>query len=132
MPEVWEGKSYENYESHNFNEYMIELGVGFFTRQIGNALTPTVSLEKNGNIYKLTTSSTFKTQVLEFELGKEFDETTLDDRQVKSICTMEGNTLIQQQGGAKPGTITREFSATEMIATMKVGNVTCIRKYKAV
>lgn len=26
MPEVWEGKHYENYESHNFNEYMIELG----------------------------------------------------------------------------------------------------------
>ncbi len=26
MPEVWEGKRYENYESHNFNDYMAELG----------------------------------------------------------------------------------------------------------
>lgn len=26
MPEVWEGKKYENYESLNFDEYMQELG----------------------------------------------------------------------------------------------------------
>lgn len=26
MPEVWEGKHYENYESINFDEYMSELG----------------------------------------------------------------------------------------------------------
>lgn len=95
-------------------------------------MTPTVSLEKNGNKYKLTTSSTFKTSVIEFELGKEFDETTLDDREVKSICTLEGNTLIHKQGGSNPSTITREFTATEMVAVMTVGNVVCTRKYKAV
>lgn len=80
----------------------------------------------------MTTSSTFKTSVIEFELGKEFDETTLDDREVKSICTLEGNTLTHKQGGAKPSTITREFSPTEMVAVMKVGEVVCTRKYKAV
>lgn len=95
-------------------------------------MTPTVSLEKNGNKYKLTTSSTFKTSVIEFELGKEFDETTLDDREVKSVCTFEGNKLIHKQGGDTPSTITREFTETEMVAVMKVADVVCTRKYRAV
>lgn len=107
-------------------------GVGFFTRQIGNAVTPTVFLEKNGDKYKLTTESTFKTSVIEFELGKEFDETTLDDRNVKSVVTLEGNKLIHKQGGSNPSTIIREFTPTEMVATMTVGNVVCTRKYRAV
>ncbi|KAG4070232.1 hypothetical protein HA402_003922 [Bradysia odoriphaga] len=132
MPEVWEGKRYEMYESHNFNDYMYELGVGFFTRQIGNAVTPTIILEKNGNKYKLTTESTFKTSVIEFELGKEFDEITLDDRNVKSVITWEGNKLIHKQGGDKPTTITREFTPTELVAVMTIGNVVCTRKYRAV
>lgn len=108
------------------------LGVGFFTRQIGNSVTPTVSLEKNGDKYKLTTSSTFKTSVIEFELGKEFDETTLDDREVKSVVTLDGNKLIHKQGGSKPSTITRTFTEKEMVAVMIVGTVVCTRKYKAV
>lgn len=116
----------------DYNLNLFLPGVGFFTRQIGNAVTPTVSLEKNGNKYKLTTSSTFKTSVIEFELGKEFDETTLDDREVKSVCTLEGNKLIHKQGGSNPSTITREFTETEMVAVMTVGDVVCTRKYKAV
>lgn len=107
-------------------------GVGFFTRKIGNNISPTVTLEKNGNKYKLLTESTFKTSIIEFELGKEFDETTLDDRQVKSVITLDGNTLIHKQGGAKPSTITRVFGDTEMVATMTVGHIVCTRKYKAV
>lgn len=107
-------------------------GVGFFTRQIGNSVTPTVFLEKKGNKYVLTTESTFKTSVIEFELGKEFDEVTLDDRNVKSVCTLDGNKLTHKQGGEKPSTITREFTATEMVAVMTVGGVVCTRKYKSV
>lgn len=80
----------------------------------------------------MLTESTFKTSVIEFELGKEFDETTLDDREVKSIITLEGNKLIQKQGGSKPSTITRDFGEKEMVAVMTVGNVVCTRKYKAV
>ncbi|XP_055299743.1 fatty acid-binding protein, muscle-like [Sitodiplosis mosellana] len=129
--EIWEGKVYKNYESENFDEYMKELGVGFFTRKIGNAVSPTVELKKldNGK-YQLLTKSTFKDSTIEFELGKEFDEKTLDDRNVKSVITMEGNKLIQRQGGDPPSTLIREFGDKEMIATMTVNNVVCTRKYR--
>lgn len=128
--EVWEGKQYEMYESKDFNEYMKELGVGYFTRAIGNSVTPTVELRKNGNKYELHTTSTFKNSIINFELGKEFDEETLDGRNVKSVVTLEGNKLIQKQGGSPKSEIIREFGDKEMVATMKVNNVVATRKYR--
>lgn len=102
-------------------------------RKLGALATPVVDLVKNADgSYTLNTNSTFKSTSITFRLGEEFDETTLDDREVKSVCTLEGNKLIQRQGGDKPTTIVREFTADEMIATMTIGDVTCIRKYKAI
>lgn len=89
-------------------------------------------MTKNGDTYTLKTESTFKTSIISFELGKEFDEETLDGRNVKSVVTLDGNTLTHNQGGGKPSTIIRVFSATQMVATMTVGNVKCTRRYKAV
>lgn len=110
---------------------MKELGVGFFLRKIGNSVSPTVELQKlpDGK-YKLITKSTFKDTEITFELGKSFDEETLDGRNVQSVITLDGNKLIQNQGGDPPSTIIREFGDKEMIATMKVKDVTCIRKYR--
>lgn len=106
-------------------------GVGWFLRRIGNTVSPTVELKKlPNNKFKLITTSTFKDTEIEFELGKEFDETTLDDREVKSVMKLEGNKLTQEQGGEPKSTIIREFGEKEMIATMKVGDVVCIRKYR--
>lgn len=65
---------------------MQALGVGYFTRLAGNNVHPTVQLKKIGdNKYNLITESTFKNSEIKFEPGKEFDETTLDDRKVKSV-----------------------------------------------
>lgn len=127
--EVWEGKKYKNTESKNFDDYMKELGVGYFTRTVGNSVQPTVELKKNGDKYTLLTTSTFKNSEIHFELGKEFEEETLDGRKVKSIITLDGNKLTHKQGGNPPSTIIREFKDNEMIATMKVKNVVATRKY---
>ncbi|XP_031617429.1 probable fatty acid-binding protein [Contarinia nasturtii] len=127
--EVWEGKKYKNTESKNFDEYMKAIGVGYFTRTIGNSVQPTVELKKHGDKYTLSTTSTFKNSDLTFELGKEFEEETLDGRKVKSVMTLDGNKLVHKQGGKPPSTITREFKANEMIATMKVKDVVATRKY---
>lgn len=43
---------------------------------------------------------------------------------------LEGNKLTQEEGGEPPSTIIREFAENEMIATMKVGDVVCTRKYR--
>lgn len=102
-------------------------------RKIGARVQPTIELKKNADgTYTLSTTSTFKDTHITFELNKEFDETTLDDRNVKSVMKLEGNKLIQEQGGEKPSTIIREFTENDMTATMKVADVVCTRHYKAV
>lgn len=129
--EVWEGKKYVNTESKNFDEYMRALGVGYFTRTIGNSVHPTVELKKVGdNKYSLITTSTFKNSEIRFEPGKEFNEETLDGRHVKSVMTFEGNKLIQKQGGVPASTIVREFGPKEMTTTLTVNKITAVRKYK--
>lgn len=101
-------------------------------RKMGNSVSPTVYLEKNGDEYSFHTVSTFKSTVIKFKLGEEFDEETLDGRKVKSVCTLNGNTLHQVQTTDKPSTIIREFSDTEVVVTCTYGDVTCKRWYKVV
>ncbi|KAI8121845.1 probable fatty acid-binding protein [Lucilia cuprina] len=127
----WEGKKYKLDKSENFDEYMKELGVGMVLRKMGNSVSPTVELKKEGDVYTFTTSSTFKTSTISFKLGEEFDEETLDGRKVKSVCTMDGNKLVQEQKGDKPSTIVREFTDSELITTLTIGDVKSVRVYKA-
>uniref|UniRef100_A0A0K8TL91 Fatty acid-binding protein, muscle n=1 Tax=Tabanus bromius TaxID=304241 RepID=A0A0K8TL91_TABBR len=128
----WEGKKYKLDKSENFDEYMKALGVGLVLRKMGNTVSPTVELLKEGDSYSLTTSSTFKTTNIKFTPGEEFEEETVDGRKVKSVCTFENeNKLVHEQKGEKPTTIIREFTPTELVATMTVGDIKCTRWYKA-
>lgn len=128
----WEGKKYKLDKSENFEEYMKALGVGMLLRKMGNTVTPTVDLKKEGDLYTFTTTSTFKTSVISFKVGEEFDEDTLDGRKVKTVCTFDGdNKLVQEQKGEKPTTIIREFTDDELNVTMTIGDIKSTRVYKA-
>ncbi|XP_054745829.1 probable fatty acid-binding protein [Anastrepha obliqua] len=107
---VWEGKKYKLEKSENFDEYMKELGVDMVLCKMGNSVSPTVELKKDGDNYSFTTTSTFKTTTVNFKLGEEFDEETLDGRKVKSVFTLDGNKLVQEQKGDKPSTIISDYS----------------------
>lgn len=121
-------------------------------RKMGNTVSPTVELTKEGDEYTFHTVSTFKTTAIKFKLGEEFDEETLDGRKVRSIITLDGNKMSHEQKGDKAHTIIREFSPTELVAvsrlqnicktlylwyrfcfpqTMALNNVSCTRIYKA-
>ncbi|KOC64879.1 Fatty acid-binding protein, muscle [Habropoda laboriosa] len=129
MP-VFTGKRYKLFSSENFDEFMKALGVGTVTRKMGSSVSPVVELTENDGLYTLKTTSTFKNSEIKFKLGEEFDEETPDGRKVKSVCTLDGNKLIQVQKGEKQTTIEREFTPTEMKAIMKVDDIVCTRVYK--
>ncbi|KAF9794369.1 hypothetical protein SFRURICE_014589 [Spodoptera frugiperda] len=128
----WIGKRYKLVETKNFDEFMKALGVGLITRKAANAVTPTVELRKEGDVYNLVTSSTFKTTEVKFKPGEEFDEDRADGAKVKSVCTFEGNTLKQIQKAADGMEVSyiREFGPEEMKAVMTAKDVTCTRVYK--
>ncbi|XP_053693807.1 probable fatty acid-binding protein [Sabethes cyaneus] len=130
---AWVGKKYKMEKSEGFDDYMKALGVGMVLRKLGNSISPTVELLKEGDEYTFNTLSTFKNTTIKFKLGEEFEEETVDGRKVKSVCTFDGdNKLVHEQKGEKPTTIVREFTATDLTATMTAGSAKCIRYYKAV
>ncbi|CAL7936700.1 unnamed protein product [Xylocopa violacea] len=130
MPEFL-GKKYKLSSSENFDDFMKALGVGLLTRKMGSSVSPVVELTENNGVYTLKTTSPFKNSEIKFKLGEEFEEETPDGRKVKTVCTLDGNKLMQIQKGDKQTTIEREFTPTEMKAIMKVDDIVCTRIYKA-
>ncbi|XP_037602384.1 fatty acid binding protein 7, brain, a [Sebastes umbrosus] len=118
-------------DSQNFDEYMKAIGVGFATRQVGNVTKPTVVISQDGDKVVVKTQSTFKNTEISAKLGEEFDETTVDDRNVKSTFTMEGAKLVQvQKWDGKETKFVREIKDGKMVATLTFEGVEATRTYE--
>ncbi|KAF3845028.1 fatty acid binding protein 7, brain, a [Trematomus bernacchii] len=118
-------------DSQNFDEYMKALGVGFATRQVGNVTKPTVVIEQDGDKVVLKTQSTFRNTEVSAKLGEEFDETTPDDRHVKSTFSMEGDTFVQvQKWDGKETKFVREIKDGKLVATVTFEGVQAVRIYE--
>uniref|UniRef100_A0A8C8X2W7 Fatty acid binding protein 3 n=1 Tax=Panthera leo TaxID=9689 RepID=A0A8C8X2W7_PANLE len=103
-------------DSKNFDDYMKSIGVGFATRQVANMTKPTTIIERNGDTVTIKTHSTFKNTEISFQLGVEFDETTADDRKVKSIVTLDGGKLVHlQKWNGQETTLVRELVDGKLI-----------------
>ncbi|XP_053123255.1 fatty acid-binding protein, heart [Hemicordylus capensis] len=117
-------------ESCNFDDYMKAIEVGFATRQIANLTKPTTIIEVDGDKVTIKTQSTFKSTVVSFKLGEEFDETTADDRHVKSLVTLDGGKLVHvQKWDGKETSLVRELKDGKLILTLTMGSVVCTRTY---
>ncbi|MBN3314574.1 FABPH protein, partial [Atractosteus spatula] len=103
-------------ESKNFDDYMKAIGVGFATRQIGSMTKPTTIISVDGDTVTVRTQSTFKNTEIKFKLGEEFDETTADDRKVKSLVTVDGGKLVHvQKWEDKETSLVREVNGNQLI-----------------
>ncbi|XP_017930237.1 myelin P2 protein [Manacus vitellinus] len=102
--------------SENFDDYMKELGVGLATRKLGGLARPDVIISMKGDIITIRTESTFKNTTISFKLGQQFDETTADDRKVKSVINLEKGSLVQvQKWNGKETTIKRRLVDGKMV-----------------
>ncbi|XP_044027635.1 fatty acid-binding protein, heart [Siniperca chuatsi] len=118
-------------ESDKFDEYMKELGVGFATRKVGVMTKPTTIISVDGDMVTLKTQSTFKNTELTFKLGEEFDETTADDRKVKSFVSIDNGKMVHvQKWDDKETTLVREVKDKVLTLTLTMGDVVCTRSYE--
>ncbi|OWK56247.1 fatty acid-binding protein, heart [Lonchura striata] len=118
-------------DTNNFDEYMKALGVGFATRQVAGFTKPTTIIELDGDKVTVKTQSTFKNTEITFKLGEEFDETTADDRHVKSLVTLDGGKLIHvQKWEGKETSLVRELKDGKLVLTLTMGNVVSTRTYE--
>ncbi|KAL4223121.1 Fatty acid-binding protein [Mactra antiquata] len=117
-------------ETENFDEYMKAVGVGMVMRKMGATVKPTQEISVDGNKWTIKTKSTMKNTEVDFVLGEEFDETTADGRNVKSVNTLDGQTLTTVQKGEPDSTITREWSGDTMTMKLSAKDAVCTRIYK--
>uniref|UniRef100_A0A8C5SGZ1 Fatty acid binding protein 7 n=1 Tax=Laticauda laticaudata TaxID=8630 RepID=A0A8C5SGZ1_LATLA len=118
-------------DSQNFDEYMKALGVGFATRQVGNVTKPTVIISQEDDKVAIRTQSTFKNTEISFKLGEEFDEVTADDRNCKSLVSMDGDKLVHiQRWDGKETNFVREIKDDKMVMTLTFGDTVAVRQYE--
>ncbi|XP_077295352.1 fatty acid-binding protein, heart-like [Arctopsyche grandis] len=131
--EAYLNKKYRLTKSENFDEFMKKMGVGLIARKMVGLLTPTVELQKSGEEYTLLTVSTFRTMVLKFKLGVEFDELKPDGRSLKTVITLDGNKMKQlQKVDDIDVIIMREFTDNELNVVMTAGNIVSTRVFTVV
>jgi hypothetical protein len=82
-------------ESKNFEEYMKAIGVGLIWRKLGLTATPVTEVTIDNDQYQFKTTTTFKTNLLNFKLGEEFKEDTIDGRSCLSTVTKEAENKLK-------------------------------------
>ena len=120
--------------SENWEEYMKELGVGLITRKAAATIKPTVIISNNGTQWTFKMQSTLKNSEQTATEGVEFNETTIDGRESKSLVTRDGAKLIHEQRDPKTNElktrIVREIVGDNFVQTLTAGSVVCKRIYK--
>ncbi|RXM98037.1 Cellular retinoic acid-binding protein 1 [Acipenser ruthenus] len=119
---TWKMKS-----SENFDELLKALGVNAMLRKVAGAAAskPHVEIRQNGEQFYIKTSTTVRTTEINFQIGVEFEEETVDGRKCRSLATWETEnkiyckqTLIDGDG---PKTYwTRELTGDELILILKM------------
>uniref|UniRef100_A0A8C7XIR8 Cellular retinoic acid-binding protein 1 n=1 Tax=Oryzias sinensis TaxID=183150 RepID=A0A8C7XIR8_9TELE len=117
--------------SENFDDYMKAVGMGFATRQMGNITKPNLVIQVGADgLISMKAESTFKTTEIKFRLGEEFDETTVDGRNVKSTFTLDNGKLVQKQNwDGKTSTLEREIQDGKLIKCI-MDDVVAVRTYE--
>ncbi|KAF4094870.1 cellular retinoic acid-binding protein 1a [Onychostoma macrolepis] len=128
---TWKMKS-----SENFDELLKALGVNAMLRKVAGAAAakPHVEIRQDGEQFYIKTSTSVRTTEINFRIGEEFDEETVDGRKCKSLATWETEnkiyckqTLLDQDG---PVTFwSRELRGDELILIFGANDVVCTRIY---
>ncbi|XP_051558229.1 cellular retinoic acid-binding protein 1b [Myxocyprinus asiaticus] len=128
---TWKMKS-----SENFEELLKALGVNAMLRKVACAAAskPHVEIRQNGEQFYIKTSTTVRTTEINFQIGHEFNEETVDGRKCKSLATWETENKITCRqtlvDGNGPKTFwTRELRGNELILTFGADDVVCTRIY---
>ncbi|KAA0724636.1 Cellular retinoic acid-binding protein 1 [Triplophysa tibetana] len=128
---TWKMKS-----SENFDELLKALGVNAMLRKVACAAAskPHVEIRQDGEQFYIKTSTTVRTTEINFRVGEEFDEETVDGRKCKSLPVWETENKIYCKqklvDGDRPLTFwSREMLGDELILVFGADDVVCTRIY---
>ncbi|RXN05289.1 cellular retinoic acid-binding 1 [Labeo rohita] len=137
---TWKMKS-----SENFDELLKALGVNAMLRKVAGAAAakPHVEIRQDGEQFYIKTSTSVRTTEINFRIGEEFDEETVDGRKCKilteffglqSLATWETENKMycKQKLVDQDGPVTywsRELRGDELILIFGADDVVCTRIY---
>uniref|UniRef100_A0A8D3BU61 Cellular retinoic acid-binding protein 1 n=2 Tax=Scophthalmus maximus TaxID=52904 RepID=A0A8D3BU61_SCOMX len=120
---TWKMKS-----SENFDELLKALGVNSMLRKVAGAAAskPQVEIRQSDERFYIKTSTTVRTTEINFLVGEEFSEETVDGRKCKSLATWETENKIYCQqtllSGSGPKTFwSRELRGDELVLVSGAG-----------
>uniref|UniRef100_A0A914EG59 Lipocalin/cytosolic fatty-acid binding domain-containing protein n=1 Tax=Acrobeloides nanus TaxID=290746 RepID=A0A914EG59_9BILA len=131
MADVFAGK-WVLKEMENMDAYLKQLGVGLVMRKLATSVYPTLEITITGDHWKIVTSSTMKTIVVEFNLGIEFDEVTPDGRKLRNTPTLEDGRLVEIKHGEKNIRVERYVEGNTLIMIMNCDGVVAKRIHERV
>ncbi|XP_025769410.1 retinol-binding protein 1 [Puma concolor] len=121
--------------NENFEEYLRALDVNVALRKIANLLKPDKEIVQDGDHMIIRTLSTFRNYIMDFQVGKEFEEdlTGIDDRKCMTTVSWDGDKLECVQKGEKEGRgWTQWIEGDELHLEMRVQGVVCKQVFKKV
>ncbi|VDO00765.1 unnamed protein product [Rodentolepis nana] len=100
--------------NEGLGELLVRMGAGILARTTMNKTKPLMIITREkgpgdpeeGEVFSIKTQSKIKSAVCTFRMGYAFDEITMDGRSVRTVFTMDGETLKQEQKGTKTTHIT--------------------------
>ncbi|XP_007886244.1 retinol-binding protein 1 [Callorhinchus milii] len=121
--------------NENFEEYLKALDVNVALRKIAVLLKPDKDISQTGDRVVIKTISSLRNYIMEFDIGKEFQEDLkgIDDRLCKTTVTWDGDKLVCVQKGEKEGRgWTHWIDGDELHLEMRAEGVTCKQVFKKV
>ncbi|XP_034340519.1 LOW QUALITY PROTEIN: retinol-binding protein 1 [Arvicanthis niloticus] len=121
--------------NENFEEYLRALDVNVALRKIANLLKPDKEIVQDGDHMIIRTLSTFRNYIMDFQVGKEFEEdlTGIDDRKCMTTVSWDGDKLQCVQKGEKEGRgWTQWIEGDELHLEMRAEGVVCKQVFKKV
>ncbi|XP_027266693.2 LOW QUALITY PROTEIN: retinol-binding protein 1 isoform X2 [Cricetulus griseus] len=121
--------------NENFEEYLRALDVNVALRKIANLLKPDKEIVQDGDHMIIRTLSTFRNYIMDFQVGKEFEEdlTGIDDRKCMTTVSWDGDKLQCVQKGEKEGRgWTQWIEGDELHLEMRAQGVICKQVFKKV
>ena len=121
--------------NEDFKEYLRALDVNVALSKVANLLKPDKEIVQEGDHMIIHTLSTFRNYIMDFQVGKEFEEdlTGIDDRKCMTTVSWDGDKLECVQKGEKEACgWTQWIEGDELHLEMRVEGVVCKQVFKKV
>ncbi|CAF1483423.1 unnamed protein product [Adineta ricciae] len=91
--------TWDQVNDENMDAFLKELDVGMAKRMAIKNIKPRLVIGENGGKWTIRSESTLRTKTVEFQPDVEFEETTMDGREVKAIVRIKGNKMEHTMKG---------------------------------